>query len=1171
MVPGPRCASEAFDEESAARVAVACAVRVEVTSARTHYTAVFAEPDGRLVFESAVVPQRTRLADGSWVPIDLNLVPGADGLWRPGASLADVAFSGGGTGPLVTLRRSGRIFSLSWPTRLPTPTVSEDSVTYPGVLGSDVDLVVRATRTGFAHVLVVRSAQAAASPALRTVRFGVGGDARVEKLPDGSVRASVGAEVVADAAPAAMWDSTGSGVAGLSGRSVGAELPSTASSAVAAGDGARSAAVAVTVDPGGDLLLTPDADLLTGAGTTYPVYVDPNWDVARNKWAYATNTGCTNTDHTVARVGLSPEGPCDGDLFRSFFEFPTTSRGVSLKGKYIHEARVQMELVHSYSCDATPVNLYASSLINKAPKASWSSTRLGTWLDRRSANAYKGSNCSGGSQPDATVNFIGGGVLERVRTAAAGNWSTIAVGFSARDSDGTDESSKYRWKKFSPTKAKLVVEYDSKPGKPNGLQIAGVACPAAGVGIGTLRPTFSAVYPDADSGQTLTGTYEWIEVPAAGMGAVTDTSPARRTAPPAAPATAGGRGVTAAVSGAVSGRAYAFRVRTRDPAPYQQSSVWSDWCRFWPDTTVPLAPTISSTAIPAPGKPITFTFSTTASDVVRFRYGWSSPPATEIAATGTGTRTAQVTLTLPRYGQNILWVRAIDAVGNLGNIGSAEIVAARPSPAVARWSLETYPGQTASQAVEDKQAALGGNTPLTPSNVSWSPDLRLVGGSTASFDGSTAHLATSGPVLDTTRSFSVAAWARLQATGKDQAIVAQLGATRSRFLLFYSDTYRAWRFIMYDADGTSTAGAGVNGSAPTIGQWTHLAGVYDATAKQVSLYVNGVLAGSAPHSAVWGATGPVNVGRTVTSGSATARFIGGIADVQVFDRALVGHDFAGQLADDPESGGFDEVGILAPIQVGGWDMEGARPCYQQDLENTCEVPDGTGFDRWVALSRGAEVGAGYGSGLGLQLDGHYFAEEFPDPLRPAVEWGRTAVKTGVDTSGPEPLTQWADRPVLRTDDSFTISAWAYVSDVSDNRTIVSQRGLHESAFWIKYAPNSGNWSFHVTDADNATAAQRTVSPIAGEVGVWTHLVGVYDAGRSQIRLYVNGELAGTTGLPWRPMASTGPLQLGRTLWHDTATDHWHGGIDQVHAYQGAMTDAQVKALHEQQSVVDPQA
>nr|WP_309244438.1 hypothetical protein [Micromonospora parastrephiae] len=202
----PVCVGVAGSDAEALALAASCGQPVVVDSSRTELTQVTAQPDGRLRFEASVVPQRTRKA-GTWTDVDLGLARAEDGTWRPSAAVADVAFSGGGAAPLVTLRRDGKTMTLSWPGgALPTPSVSGDSATYPEVLAG-VDLVVRATATGFTHALVIKSAAAAANPALREIRFGLGGDPQVSLGPDGRLQAAVGRSVIASSEPAVMWDS----------------------------------------------------------------------------------------------------------------------------------------------------------------------------------------------------------------------------------------------------------------------------------------------------------------------------------------------------------------------------------------------------------------------------------------------------------------------------------------------------------------------------------------------------------------------------------------------------------------------------------------------------------------------------------------------------------------------------------------------------------------------------------------------------------------------------------------------------------------------------------------------------------------------------------------------------------------------------------------------------
>ena len=180
------CDGTAGNESAAIELALSCDRPVAVDSTRTEFSQVVAQPDGHLRLEVGVTPQRARSGAG-WADIDLSLSRGADGQLRPAVSVADVAFSGGGSGPPITLTRGGRTVTLSWPGALPAPTVSDDSATYAEVLRG-VDLVVRATSTGFTHTLVIKSAGAAAQPAVAGVRIRLGGQGKELRIPHQSHR-----------------------------------------------------------------------------------------------------------------------------------------------------------------------------------------------------------------------------------------------------------------------------------------------------------------------------------------------------------------------------------------------------------------------------------------------------------------------------------------------------------------------------------------------------------------------------------------------------------------------------------------------------------------------------------------------------------------------------------------------------------------------------------------------------------------------------------------------------------------------------------------------------------------------------------------------------------------------------------------------------------------------
>lgn len=1167
----PACATQAATESLAQSTALRCGVRVAVTPLRSEYAEVYAEPNGTLRFESGVLPQRVRRGDGTWAEVDLSLAVAPDGSWRPRASVADVRFSAGGSAPMATLVRDGRTLTFSWPGQLPVPTVTADSATYAEVWPG-VDLVLRATHTGFVHVLVVKTPQAV-TPAVRALTIGVGGQMTLQSLPDGSMRALDGASVLASAQPAVMWTSDAAGQA------QGLRVPpgSVASSAGGPGDRARTAPVRTELSADGrQLVLRADPALLADS-SAYPLYIDPAWSVAKAKWAYATSNGSNNTDYSVARVGLNPDS---GVRYRSFFEFPTTSAGVSLKGKHIESAYVQMKLDHSWSCGDTWAHLYLTPVINATMRASWSTMKLSKWLSSAAGHANEAGGC-GVVQPDMIMNFDGGTVTSQVQAAANGNWNSITVGFCACNGEGEWEDAQDRWKKFFPGEARLIVDYDAKPTAPTDLQVAGVACaaPANAISVGTLTPTLSAVYPDADTGQTLRGAFEWLEVPPGTP--VTDTSPARKTPPPVAPAAARTRGTTVALSGLVKGKKYAFRVRTTDPAPYNVTSPWSAYCYFEVDNTDPPVSASVVTAPAGPGLPGTFRIESTATDVVKFRYGWNGA-VTEVAASAGSPKYATVVLNPQKYGQNTLYVAAVDATGNVGN-GSRDIMVGRPTPPVARWGLSTYPGVDAAQALADQQSALLGNTPLTATDLGWRDDIHLVDGQSAHFNGSSTVLRATGPVIDTAGSFSVAAWARLEPQpGCTNMTIAASDDPDSAFAAFdlgFSCWTGKWWFRLADREVGEPVYAFAASPNPAMSQtWTHLAGVWDEPQQQLRLYVNGALVSEVTPAADWltrrgsgfTAGGALQVGRERGYGSYGGHLYGEIADVQVFNRALVDEDLTGEPDSTSAAGVNHEPGIIAAVEVGRWNFNTATPCYLQNLANTCEAADGAAWSRWMSLQRGTGLTNGRDGSAAIHLDGCYFAEENPPPCEPTTEYGISAYKLGVDTSDPlQPKTQWWNTPVLNTHGSYAISAWVLPTDVTTSRTVLSHVGWQESSLVLSWDPSSGGrWKFTVTRDDGPPAAQASVytAAIADPVNTWSHLVVVYDSGTREIRLYVNGKRAAAATLPWTPMGSIGQLYLGRHLRTGAFGGSWAGGIDDVVAYQGPLNDAAVALLHDQQSI-----
>ncbi|MFI9642418.1 LamG domain-containing protein [Micromonospora sp. NPDC051925] len=946
---------------------------------------------------------------------------------------------------------------------------------------------------------------------------------------------------------------------------------------------------------GGHLVLRPDARLLTGGDATFPVFIDPAWSTAKSRWAYATQNNTNNTDTTIARVGKDPDS---GKIYRSYFDFPLAA----IRGKHIESAYVQMKLDHSWSCTDTPTYLYHSSGIASVPRTAWA-PKLYSLKSTAQSHANEGFGCADSPQPDMTVNFTGAAVTSLIQTHATNNYSNVTVGFCAcSGTDGSGESTTDRWKKFWPNSAKLVVDYDSVPGAPYSLQASGVACaPGQRISIGTLTPTISAIFPDADNTQALATAYEWLQVPSTGT--YGDSTP-RKPAPAGASVPAGGRSTTASLPLLTEGQVYAFRARATDPAPYSKTSGWSAWCEFRVDTTVPsVVVTRDDPGVPLPGDKVTFGFASTDTTVTKFRYGWAFPGTIEVPATTACSihmpsgnnvcyRIGSVSLSVPKYGQNTLYVRAYDGAGNPGD-GSTEFIAGRPSPAIARWGLETLPGVDTSAALADSQPSLGGDTPLTASNVDWAGDVRIIKGATATMNGTSSYLRTAGPVVDTSKSYGVAAWVRLSSLPtENMAIATQSGDCMYGFFfgVYVTAGVPKWNVTTRSTDcatGTYTSVSPQNTAITSadVGRWQHVAFSYDEPTRSMTLFVDGVPVASQPWTSAWNATNAFQIGRNASGGVSNNLFRGSIAQMQVYNRALVEHDFTGQRRDEEGSGGFDEPGMLKPTRVGQWTFDGAMGCYEENPADwtLCMSPENTGFGRRLALTKGVDVGDGSRASF-LSFD----SQAIDDPAQPTVEYGRSQDDLQGDPQNP----QWQDGRVLRTDQSFSVSAWVQPRSLGI-QTAVSQIGAKQSSFYLGQRTKivNGNpvnwWSFSVFGVDSDALNGRVADAFMtsremteeGDLSHWTHLVGVYDASRREARLYVNGALVAVTPFasPFTgAFESTGPLYVGAARFTPAGgatqlVDRWHGDIDDVNLYQGALSDNDVRDINDAEAVREADA
>jgi len=200
----------------------------------------------------------------------------------------------------------------------------------------------------------------------------------------------------------------------------------------------------------------------------------------------------------------------------------------------------------------------------------------------------------------------------------------------------------------------------------------------------------------------------------------------------------------------------------------------------------------------------------------------------------------------------------------------------------ALWTFDQDGGITAIDS-----SGNGFNATLVGPHATWTKDARIGGGALNLSDSSYAEAA--GPVIDTSHSFTVAAWVKLSAIDKIncQTVVGIDGTNVSGFFLQLNhDAGDRFAFNRLDKDQHVAPTMAKARFAPELNTWYFLAGVYDASAGMISLYVDGKLQESVPFTSSWRATGKTSIGRGFYRNGNVDFLNGTVDDVRFYAFAL---------------------------------------------------------------------------------------------------------------------------------------------------------------------------------------------------------------------------------------------------------------------------------------------
>ncbi|NBH09323.1 LamG-like jellyroll fold domain-containing protein [Amycolatopsis sp. SID8362] len=417
--------------------------------------------------------------------------------------------------------------------------------------------------------------------------------------------------------------------------------------------------------------------------------------------------------------------------------------------------------------------------------------------------------------------------------------------------------------------------------------------------------------------------------------------------------------------------------------------------------------------------------------------------------------------------------------------------AAGPEPGlVGHWTFDDGSGSTAADTAGDHPATLN-------AGAGWGPGIR---GGALTTDGTSGFADAGAPVLDTTKSFSVSSWVKLDKTSGFQTFVSVDGTQVSNFFLQFRDDSRRFAFTRLAGDAPAdgvVAGANFD---PVAGQWYQLTGVFDAAASTLSLYVDGTRQTTVAAPAGWAGTGHLVIGRGKYGGNPVDYVDGSIDDVRAYAGALTPAD-AARLA-----------------IAGHWTLD----------EGTGTTAADDSLDARTATLTG---GATWGDG---------------------VVGPHGAVLNGTDAAIDAPA------PVVDTAQSFSVSAWVKPTAATGFRTAVSVDGSAISGFYLQRAAD-GRFAFTRRAGDGDTASSSAVSTLPAQADQWQHVVGVYNRAAGTLSLYVNGTLQ--QSVPFTtPWTASGHLVIGRGKWAGAPADWFAGGVDDVRAYPTPLAASAVASL-----------
>jgi hypothetical protein len=466
-------------------------------------------------------------------------------------------------------------------------------------------------------------------------------------------------------------------------------------------------------------------------------------------------------------------------------------------------------------------------------------------------------------------------------------------------------------------------------------------------------------------------------------------------------------------------------------------------------------------------------------------------------------------------------------------------------------------------------------------------------GNALMFDGVHAHVSIAdAPSLDLTTGLTIEAWVKPAAlSGWRTVIMKERPGGLAYALYAHDDAPRPAGYVCVGGVEQAITGTG----ALPLNAWTHLAMTYDGAL--LSIYVNGSLANSrALSGSIAVSSSPLRLGGNTVWGEWLK---GGIDEVRIYNRALSQADIQRDMNTPLETTAASPVSVVIAAPSAGGSVSGtvrveasasstagaiagvrfavdgadlgveatSAPYYAS--WNTAGVPNGP--HRLSAVARdtagnsapSAEIEVTVANGVAAGLVAAYAFNEGAGTIaadasgngRAGTISGATWVAGGrfgraLSFDGVNDWVTVADASGLDLTTAVTLEAWVKPTALSGWRTVVLKELTGAGLCYALYAhDNEPHPAGYIRTGSDEPQVPGTVQL---PVGSWSHVALTYDG--AQLRLYVNGLLAGSRNQAGLMAVSNGPLRIGgNSVWGE----YFAGLIDEVRVYNRALSQTEI--------------